>query len=94
MQLVHEGLATFIHRNTALQLTFAKLIPLRDVSCKADEALSFEYLLGLRRARVAFDLGWRPRPQFKPNTAPKPKEQRRKQRKRSGKAGKTCSVSD
>lgn len=92
MRLVNEGLATFIHRNTALQLTFAKLIPLRDVSCKADEELSFEYVLGLYRARVAFDVGWRPRLHPKPKPVPKPKAERRKQRKRSGKAGKSCQV--
>lgn len=58
VRLVQDGLANFIHRNTALQLNFARLIHLRDQSCRVDEHLMFQYASGSRRARVAVDLGW------------------------------------
>ena len=63
VQLVKDGLAKFIHRNTALQLNFARLTHLRDQSCRVDEHFVWEYAIGSRRARIAIDLGWGLRPQ-------------------------------
>ena len=58
IQLAKDGLAKFIHRNTALQLNFARLNHLRDQSCRVDEHVIWQYVVGLRRARLAVDLGW------------------------------------
>jgi hypothetical protein len=62
VQLVRDGLARFIHRNTALQLNFARLTHLRDQSCRVDEHLVWQYSIGSRRARIVVDLGWGLRP--------------------------------
>jgi hypothetical protein len=60
--MVHNGEASFIHRNTALQLTYARLTHLRDQSCKAGPDVIFLYASGSRRARIAVDLGWQSAP--------------------------------
>lgn len=62
VQLVKDGLAKFIHRNSALQLTFARLVYLRDQSCRVDEHVVWQYVIGSRRARIAVDLAWGVRP--------------------------------
>jgi hypothetical protein len=56
---VRDGAAVFIHQNNALQLTFATLTYLRDVSCNVDGNAIWEYIAGSRRVRLAVDLGWR-----------------------------------
>lgn len=56
--LVWNGLARFVNRNTALQLTFSDLVPLRDQSCKVDEHVIVLYTAGSSRARLAVDFGW------------------------------------
>jgi hypothetical protein len=58
IQLAKDGLAKFIHRSTALQLNFARLNHLRDQSCRVDAHLIWQYVVGIRRARLAVDLGW------------------------------------
>ena len=58
VQLVKDGFAKFIHRNSALQLNFAQLVYLRDQSCRVDEHVVWQYVIGSRRARIAVDLGW------------------------------------
>jgi len=58
LTLVRHGLARFINRNTAVQLTYSRLTQLRDRSCKVDERLILEYVAGSRLARAAVDLGW------------------------------------
>lgn len=62
ISLVKDGLASFINRNTAVQLNYSKLAHLRDQSCKVDERLILEYLGGSRRARAAIELGWASKP--------------------------------
>jgi hypothetical protein len=62
LRLVHNREATFIHQNTALQLTFARLTHLRDQSCKVDPEVIFQYAAGSRRARIAVDVGWQGAP--------------------------------
>ena len=59
VQLVRDGAAVFIHKNNALQLTFARLTYLRDTSCKINGTAIWEYVAGSRRVRIAVDLGWR-----------------------------------
>ncbi|HWX56675.1 MAG TPA: hypothetical protein VN176_18985 [Verrucomicrobiae bacterium] len=58
VRLVKNGLASFVHQNSAVQLNYSKLIHLRDRSSKVDERLVFDYAIGMRYARVAIDLGW------------------------------------
>ena len=58
VRLVKNGLANFIHQNSAVQLNYSRLAHLRDRSSKVDEHLIFDYASGLRYARVAIDLGW------------------------------------
>ena len=53
-----NGLANFIHRNSAVQLNYSQLAHLRDRSLKVDEHLVFDYAIGLRYARATIDLGW------------------------------------
>jgi hypothetical protein len=59
LQLVRDGAAAFIHQNNALQLTFARLTYLRDVSCKIDGRAIWDYVAGSQRIRIAVYLGWR-----------------------------------
>jgi hypothetical protein len=59
LQLVRDGVATFIHQNTALRLNFAKLTHLRDISCKVDGQVIWQYTVGLRCVKIAVNLGWR-----------------------------------
>lgn len=59
VQLVRDGAAVFIHKNNALQLTFARLTYLRDTSSKINGTAIWEYAAGSRRVRIAVDLGWR-----------------------------------
>jgi hypothetical protein len=56
--MVLDGSASFIHRNTALQLNYAEIAHLRDQSCSVDEHVIFQYASGSRRARLAVDFGW------------------------------------
>lgn len=68
IQLVKDGFARFILRNSALQLTFAQLTYIRDQSCRVDEHVIWQYVIGSHRARIAVDIGWGPcpdGPQFK-----------------------------
>jgi hypothetical protein len=58
LQLVHDGVANFIHRNSALQLNFARLTHLRDISCKVDGNVVWQYVIGVRCVQIAVDLGW------------------------------------
>ena len=53
--LVKDGLACFIHRNTAVQLTFSKVTHLRDRSLRIDETFLIAYASGERWARNLFD---------------------------------------
>jgi hypothetical protein len=59
LQLVHYGLANFIHRNSALQLTFDRLTHLRDLSCHVDQYVILDYVCGEFRPRLAVNQGWR-----------------------------------
>lgn len=56
--MVRDGLACFIHRNTAVQLTFSKVTHLRDRSLKIDEAFLNAYAAGEKWARNLFDNAW------------------------------------
>jgi hypothetical protein len=58
LQMVFDGTATFIHRNTALQLNYAEIAHLRDQSCRVDENVIFQYASGSRRARIAVNMAW------------------------------------
>ena len=58
LRLIRDGMAKFILRNTAIQLTFCRLVNLRDQSCKADEQFIFQYLCGSTDALVALSEGW------------------------------------
>ena len=59
IKLVRDGLAAFIHKNTALQLTFAKLTYLRDTSCNINGTAIWEYVAGSDRVKAALYVGWR-----------------------------------
>jgi len=59
IKLVRDGLAVFIHKNTALQLTFAKLTYLRDTSCNINGTAIWEYVAGSDRVKAALYVGWR-----------------------------------
>jgi hypothetical protein len=56
--MVQCGQAIFINKNSALRLTYAGLIHLRDQSARADERVIVQYTAGYQRARVAIDWGW------------------------------------
>jgi hypothetical protein len=56
--LVKDGLAGFIHRNTAIQLTFAKIAHLRDRSLRIDENFLMAYAAGRKWARDLFENAW------------------------------------
>lgn len=58
LQLVYDGLATFIHRNSALRLNFEEITPLRGQSCRIDQHLIWQYAVGSRRALIAVEMGW------------------------------------
>lgn len=58
LQLVRDGVATFIHKNTALRLNFARLTHLRDLSCKVNGYVIWQYAIGSRYVRIAVDLAW------------------------------------
>jgi hypothetical protein len=58
MQLVRDGAAVFIHKNTALQLTIDKLAQLRGLSCKVNQLTMFEYAAGSGFIRTAINMGW------------------------------------
>ncbi len=60
-----RGLADFIHRQSALRLTFSKIAHLRDMSLRIDEEFLMAYALGDRRARAIIDdddAGWSVQP--------------------------------
>jgi hypothetical protein len=56
--LVKDGMARFVDRNSAIQLTFSKISHLRDRSLKIDEAFLNAYAAGERWARNLFDAGY------------------------------------
>ena len=57
--LVRDGMAQFIHQNSALQLTFAKITYLRDTSCNINGIAIWEYAAGSERVKAALYVGWR-----------------------------------
>jgi hypothetical protein len=59
IKLVRDGAAAFIHQNSALRLTFAKLTYLRDTSCKINGTAIWEYVAGSHRVKTALYVGWR-----------------------------------
>lgn len=61
IKLVTDGLAIFIHQNSALQLNFAKLTYLRDTSCNINGTAIWEYVAGSHRVKTALYVGWRKR---------------------------------
>jgi hypothetical protein len=56
--LVRDGLARFVDKNAAIQLTFSKIAHLRDRSLKIDEAFLNAYAAGERWAKNLFDAGY------------------------------------
>ena len=52
-------MAQFIHRNSAVQLTFAKVTYLRDTSCNINGTAIWEYVAGSDRVKAALYVGWR-----------------------------------
>ncbi len=52
-------MARFIHQNSALQLTFAKITYLRDTSCNINGTAIWEYVAGSHRVKTALYVGWR-----------------------------------
>jgi hypothetical protein len=59
VNLVRDGMAKFIHQNSALQLTFAKITYLRDTSCNINGTAIWEYAAGSHRVKTALYVGWR-----------------------------------
>jgi hypothetical protein len=59
IRLVRDEMAVFIHRNNALQLTFAKITYLRDTSCNINGTAIWEYVAGSDRVKAALYVGWR-----------------------------------
>jgi hypothetical protein len=57
--LVRDGMAEFIHQNSALRLTFAKITYLRDTSCNINGTAIWEYVAGSHRVKTALYVGWR-----------------------------------
>jgi hypothetical protein len=57
--LVRDEMAQFIHQNSALQLTFAKVTYLRDTSCNINGTAIWEYVAGSHRVKTALYVGWR-----------------------------------
>jgi|SRR5215831_9504074 len=56
--LVRDGLARFVDKKKAIQLTFSKIAYLRDRSLKIDEAFLNAYAAGERWAKNLFDAGY------------------------------------
>lgn len=52
-------MAQFIHRNSALQLTFAKITYLRDTSCNINGTAIWQYVAGSHLVKTALYVGWR-----------------------------------
>jgi hypothetical protein len=52
-------MAQFIHQNSALQLTFAKITYLRDTSCNINGTAIWEYVAGSHLVKTALYVGWR-----------------------------------
>ena len=59
IKLVRDGMAQFIHRNSALRLSFAKITYLRDTSCNINGTAIWEYVAGSHRVKTALYVGWR-----------------------------------
>src|SRR5579864_162342 len=57
--LVRDEMARFIHQNSALQLTFAKVTYLRDTSCNINGTAIWEYVAGSPLVKTALYVGWR-----------------------------------
>jgi len=58
MYLLESGLATFVHRNTALRLTDDKTANLRDISSVVNEEVILQYLSQHFGTRIAVDGAW------------------------------------
>jgi hypothetical protein len=58
LTLVREGMARFVDKNAAIQLTFSKIAHLRDRSLKIDEAFLNAYAAGEGWARRLFHAGY------------------------------------
>ena len=58
MYLLESGLATFVHRNTALRLTDDKTANLRDISSVVNEEVILQYLSQHFGTRIAVDNAW------------------------------------
>lgn len=56
--LVRHGMAEFIHQNSALRLSFAKITYLRDTSCNINGTAIWEYAAGSHRVKTALYVGW------------------------------------
>ena len=59
IKLVSDGMAEFIHQNSALRLSFAKITYLRDTSCNINGTAIWEYVAGSHRVKTALYVGWR-----------------------------------
>lgn len=55
LALIHNGLARFVNRSTALCLTFSKIAQLRDRSLKIDEDFLMRYASGGKREHEIID---------------------------------------
>ncbi len=58
VRMVLYGEAVFVHRNTAIQLTYSDVTHLRDISCNVDPYVIHQYARGRRLFRLAVDIGW------------------------------------
>jgi hypothetical protein len=50
--------AVFVHRKSAIQLTYSEVAHLRDVSCHVDAYVIHQYARGNRGFRLAVDIAW------------------------------------
>ena len=58
MQFIRDGMANFIHRNSALQLNFSRLTDLRDMSAHVNGNVIWQYIVGPRIVRLTVDMAW------------------------------------
>jgi hypothetical protein len=58
VRLITYREAKFVHRNSAIQLTYSEITHLRDISCHVDAYVIYQYARGKRTARLAVDIGW------------------------------------
>lgn len=62
LDLIRNGLARFVNRNTGIQLTFSDVTPLRDRSSNVDLSVILPYVGGCIHTRLVVDLGWNVHP--------------------------------